>query len=103
LPSREGADDLYDGEDYYYPFGSYEEAIEFSKGNAGTEEPLALILQEEYINEPSPGSYIHVKEKRLTEWPVEFLHRPRRNENTIPDFFSPTAPDNRVDILRGLA
>jgi putative acetyltransferase len=101
-PER-GAGDLYDGDDYYYAFGSYEEALEFSEANAGAEEPLALVLQEEYINEPHPGNYIHVKERRLTEWPVEFLHRPRRNENTIPDFFSPTAPDNRVDIIRGLA
>ena len=86
---------MYDGDDYYYAFGSYEEALEFSEGNAGAEEPLALVLQEEYIDEPHPGNYIHVKGRRLTEWPVEFLHRPRRNENTIPDFFSLTAPENR--------
>jgi hypothetical protein len=86
---------LYDGDDYYYAFGSNEEALEFSEGNAGAEEPLALVLQEEYIDEPHPGNYIYVKGRRLTEWPVEFLHRPRRNENTIPDFFSLTAPENR--------
>jgi len=101
IPS--GVNDLYDGNHYYYAFGSYEEALEFSETSAGAEEPLALVLQEEYINEPHPGNYIHVKERRLTEWPVEFLHRPRRNENTIPDFFSPTAPENRLDILRGFA
>jgi hypothetical protein len=101
-PER-GENDLYEGHDYYYAFGSYEEALEFSEATAGAEEPLALVLQEEYINEPHPGNYIHVKERRFTEWPVEFLHRPRRNENTIPNFFSPTAPENRVDILRGLA
>ncbi|HEX2628815.1 MAG TPA: hypothetical protein VHM26_07385, partial [Chitinophagaceae bacterium] len=95
--------DLNEGDDYYYTFISYEEALAFSKGNPGTEEPLALILQEEYIDEPEPGKYIHIKKHRLAEWHVDFLSRPKRNENTIPDFLSPDAPANRLDILRGLA
>ncbi len=45
----------------------------------------------------------HVKEVRITEWPVEFLRYPRRTAKTIPDFLSPNAPSNRLDILRGLA
>ncbi|MBB3056770.1 GCN5 family acetyltransferase [Mucilaginibacter gotjawali] len=98
-----GAPDTEDGDDYYYVFDNYEEALEFSDENPGTEEPLALILQREYIDEPEPGKYVHIKEERLTEWPVEFLGRPRRNENTIPDFLSPDAPGNRLEILRGLA
>ena len=40
-----------------------------------------MILQKEQINEPQTGKYIHVKEERLTEWPVEFLTRLRRTEN----------------------
>jgi hypothetical protein len=44
-----------------------------------------------------------MKKRRITEWPVEFLSRPRRTRNTIPDFLSPNAPDNRLDILRGTA
>lgn len=99
---EKGAEDLEDGNDYYYAFASYEEAIEFSESYKGTEEPLALILQKEYIDEPEPGTYIHVKVERLTEWPVKFLSRPKRTENTIPDFLSPNAPSNRLDILRGL-
>ncbi len=63
---------------------------------------MALILQKEYIDEPEPGKYIHVKEERITEWPIAFLSRPRRNENTIPDFMSPNAPSNKLDIIRGL-
>ena len=65
--------------------------------------PLALIRQLEYIAEDNPGEYRHVKEERITEWPVEFLRRPRRTQNTIPDFLAPNAPANRLDILRGLA
>jgi hypothetical protein len=101
-PAR-GATDLYEGDDYYYAFETFEEALEFSRENPGTEDPLALILQEEYIDESEPGKYFHMKEQRVAEWHVEFLDRPRRNEKTIPDFFSPDAPNNRLDILRGLA
>jgi hypothetical protein len=82
-----GAPDVAEGDDYYYVFNNYEDAIEFSQENPGTEEPLALILQKEYIDESEPGNYIHVKEERITEWYLEFLSRPKRTENTIPNFF----------------
>jgi hypothetical protein len=101
-PER-GAPDLDDGNDYYYAFATYAEALACSRDTEGAEEPLALIRQLEYIDEPKPGEYRHVKEVRITEWPVEFLRRPRRTQNTIPDFLSPNAPANRLDILRGLA
>ncbi|MEM8808092.1 MAG: GCN5 family acetyltransferase [Cyanobacteria bacterium P01_G01_bin.38] len=99
---HDGAPDLEDGNDYYYVFETYEEALEFSQTTKGAKEPIALVLQEEYIDEPEPKKYIHVKENRITEWPVQFLSRPRRTKNTIPDFLSPYAPANRLDILRGL-
>ena len=51
--------------------------------------------------EPETGRYVHVREQRITEWQVEWLARPRRNEHTIPDFFAPNAPPNKLDILRG--
>lgn len=101
-PER-GAPDLCEGSDYYYSFEEYTEAWEFSQNEAGCEEPLALVLQREYIDEPEPEQYIHVKEERITEWPVTFLSRPRRIERTIPDFLSPDAPPNRLAILRGQA
>lgn len=97
-----GAPDIYDGGDYYYAFDNYEKALNFSQEQDGANQPLALILQEEFIDEDEPGNYVHVKETRVTEWPVEFLSRPRRTERTIPDFLSPDAPANRLDILRGL-
>ena len=99
---RIGAQDLDEGNDYYYAFDTYEKALECTRDIAGTESPLALILQNEYIDEPTPGQYLHKVEKRVTEWPVEFLNRPRRRSDTIPNFFSPDAPSNRLDILRGL-
>lgn len=100
---EDGAPDEDDGSDYFYCFSDYAEALEFSQQTQGAEEPLALILQREYISEPEPGQYIHVKEERVTEWPVAFLSRPRRTHRTIPDFMSPDAPANRLDVLRGIA
>jgi hypothetical protein len=98
-----GSADLEDGGDYYYHFATYAEALAFSQRTEGAEAPLALIRQLEYIAEDNPGEYRHVKDVRIAEWPVEFLRRPRRTQNTIPDFLAPDAPDNRLDILRGLA
>lgn len=101
-PER-GAPDDEDGSDYYYAFASYEDADAFSRTNNGTEEPLALVLQREYIDESIPGQYVHVQEQRITEWPVGFLSRPQRDAMTIPEFFASNAPANRLEILRGLA
>ena len=97
-----GDADPEDGGDYYFPFATYKEALDFARSTTGTEEPLALILQEEYISEDERGQYAHVKEARITEWPVKFLHRPRRTPATIPNFMAADAPPNRLDILRGL-
>ena len=90
------------GNDYYCAFATYAEAAAFAEKTAGAEEPLALIRQVEFIDEPTPGEYRHMKEPRIAVWPVAFLHRPRRTPKTIPDFLSPIAPKNRLDILRGL-
>ena len=91
-----------DADDFYQAFATYPEALEFSQTTPGAEEPLALVRQDEYIEEPEPGQYVHATAVRVTEWPVEFLRRPRRTTSTIPDFLSPDAPSNRLDILRGL-
>ncbi|HET6335304.1 MAG TPA: hypothetical protein VFG30_18895 [Polyangiales bacterium] len=86
-PAR-GAEDLHGGDDYFYPFEKYHDALAFSLATEGAEPPLALIRQDEYIDEPEIGQYVHVREVRITEWPVEFLQQPRRTRNTIPDFLS---------------
>ncbi len=98
-----GAEDLDGGGDYYYAFATFAEAKEFAEKTSGAQEPLALILQEEYIDEPADGQYVHVRAPRITEWPPEFLSRPKRTGRTIPDFFSADAPSNRLDIIRGTA
>lgn len=90
-------------DDYFRAFRTYEDALEYAKSAPQSEEPLALVLQREHIDEPEPGDYRHVREKRITEWPIEFLDRPPRNEKTLARFFASNAPANRLDIIRGLA
>jgi putative acetyltransferase len=101
-PER-GAPDEADGSDYYYAFASHEEAEKYAQQTPGAEEPLALVLQREFIDEPTDGQYVHVREERIAEWPAEFLIRPRRTERTIPEFLAPDTPPNRLAILRGQA
>lgn len=98
-----GAPDDCEGNDYFYAFEAYDDAAAYAETHPGCKLPLALVLQREYIDEPTPGEYIHVREERIAEWPVEFLGRPRRTARTIPDFLSPDAPPNRLAILRGQA
>lgn len=101
MSPRDGAKDIADGDDYFRAFETCEAALQYASQEPGAQEPLALILQREYIDEPEPGRYEHIQQERVAEWPVTFLSRPRRCANTIPDFLSPDAPDNRLDILRG--
>lgn len=103
LHPERGATDECDGDDYYYAFACYEDALRFSEESVGAEEPLALVLQKEHIDEPDPGVFEHVTEERITEWRVEWLNRAKRKPSTIPDFFAPNAPENRIAILRGEA
>lgn len=102
-PAAGAADTFKDGSDYFVAFASYVEAQAYAGRTPGAQQPLALVLQREYIDEPETGRYVHVRKRRITEWPVEFLSRPRRTATTIPDFLSPDAPPNRLDILRGIA
>ena len=90
------------GSDYFGAFSTYDEALAFAQATEGADDPIALVLQEEYIDEPARGEYAHIPERRITEWPVSFLSRPRRTAHTIPAFMSSEAPD-RLDVLRGLA
>jgi hypothetical protein len=102
-PSEGARDDLDGDHDYYCAFATYADAQRFAEATAGAQEPLALVLQQEYIDEPSEGEYVHVREPRIAEWPVPLLRRPRRTAATIPDFMRPDAPPNRLEILRGQA
>ena len=84
-PER-GGEDLYDGNDYFKAFSTFEEALEFSENTKGAENPLVLVLQKEWINEPEFGVFIHKKGDRLTEWQVEWLKDHKRGKNSISNF-----------------
>jgi len=84
-PER-GAPDEFNGEDYYYAFETYEEALKFADAAKGAEEPLVLIRQWEWINEPSPNELIHEKGERIAEWQVEWLKRGARRPGEIEAF-----------------
>jgi hypothetical protein len=84
-PER-GAPDEFEGEDYYYAFEAYEEALAFSEATPGCEPPLVLIRQLEWINEPEPGTFIHEKGERIAEWQVQWLAAGKRQRDSIPAF-----------------
>lgn len=87
-PERGAPDDDGDGDDYYYAFETYEEALECSQTVPGSEEPLVLIRQHEWINEPTPGQFVHMKGERVAEWRVEWLDRGARRAGDIEAFIS---------------
>ncbi len=76
------------GLDYYEAFPTYEAALAYSKKTLGAEEPLVLILQREWIDEPQPGNFVRQKEERLTEWKVEWLAGNKRSPETIDRFLA---------------
>ena len=94
-PER-GANDEFEGEDYYYPFDTYEDALEYSNSTKGTEEPLALIRQMEWIDEPEPGVFHHKKEERITEWLPIWLEDGPRKENDIEFFIKEKLKANKT-------
>jgi hypothetical protein len=52
-------------ERYFYALETSKEAKAFARPNVGVEESLALIQQREYIDEPGPEKYVHVREERI--------------------------------------
>lgn len=83
-----GAPDEGEGADYFCAFATYEEALVFSQAASGAEEPLVLIRQNEWIDEPQPGQFIHEKRERIAEWRVEWLSDNKRYPGAIEGFIS---------------
>jgi len=74
------------GDDSYFSFASYEEALAFAADKPGAEEPLVLVLQNEWVDAPLPGEFIHKNGERLTEWRVEWLKGSKRAPDSIDRF-----------------
>lgn len=81
-----GAKDQFDGDDYFFAFPSYEDAWTFSQKTKGAEEPLVLVRQLEWINEPESGTFEHCKGERITEWLPRWLDRGARKVGDIEKF-----------------
>lgn len=82
-PERGAPSEFGEGDDYYYAFAKYSEALEFHNKTKGSETPLVLIRQIEHVNEPEPGKFIHVKEERIAEWQCEWLMSGSRKAGDI--------------------
>jgi hypothetical protein len=85
---EQGAVDEFDGDDYFYVFKTYEEALKFSESRQGAEQPLVLLRQLEHINEPEEGVFEQVKEERITEWQVQWLEGSKRGHDSISKFLA---------------
>jgi hypothetical protein len=92
LHPERGARRLAGDEDYYAAFARYENALEYSARIEGAEEPLVLIRQREYVNEPTPGTFTWEKTERLTEWQVKWLKGSLRGPTSIADFLANPRP-----------
>ncbi len=83
--------------DYFVAFAQYETAEAFSKSNAGAEEPLVLVRQLEWIDEPQPGHYVAEKGERVTEWRVKWLAGSKRNPDSIKELLKHPRPASEED------
>ena|SRR5688572_25073326 len=74
--------------DNFHAFPTYEDARAFSLRTDGAEDPLVLIRQREWIDEPEPDHFIPKKGERITEWKVEWLAGSLREPSSIQDFLA---------------
>jgi hypothetical protein len=85
-PDR-GGEDLNEGSDYYYPFITYKEALTYSKKTKGAEEPIALVLQKEWLSE-TDGQLSIVGKERITEWNASWLKGNKRTNDSISEMIN---------------
>ena len=86
LHPENGAAPLNGTHDYFVAFAQYEVADAFSRNTKGAEEPIVLVRQLEWINEPEHGHFIPEKGERTAEWQVPWLLKSKRNPRSIQEF-----------------
>jgi putative acetyltransferase len=89
---EQGAPKLDGDNDYYEAFAQYEAAEAAATNKQGAEEPLVLIRQLEWINEPEPGHYIPERGDRTAEWQVQWLSGNHRTTESIQEFLKRSRP-----------
>lgn len=67
----------------YRAFATFEEARAYARRTPGSEAPLVLVRQHEYIDEPQPGKRRLCKKVRVTEWQVHWLRGARRTPEVV--------------------
>lgn len=90
-----GATPLNGDKDYFVAFAEYERAQAFSKSTAGAEEPIVLVSQHEWIDEPSPGQFHAERTERFTEWRVKWLVGNKRGPDSISNFLAHPRPASK--------
>jgi len=88
----DGAEPLNGGSDYFVAFAQYERAAAFAKNSQGAAEPLALVRQLEWIDEPEPGRYVPRKNARVAEWRVDWLADSKRRPGSVEEFLRHPRP-----------
>jgi putative acetyltransferase len=89
LHPEQGAERVAGGNDYFAAFAQYERAVAFAKVTAGAEQqPLVLVRQREWIDEPEPGHFVPRKEERITEWQLPWLADGKRGPDSIARFLA---------------
>lgn len=86
LHPDKGAEHLNGDEDYCVAFAQYEPAEAFAKKTLGSEPPLALVRQLEWIDEPERGHFVPENGDRTTEWQVRWLPDGKRQAESIREF-----------------
>jgi len=78
---------------HFYAYADYEMALDYAQKTEGAEDPLVLVLQKTYIDEPTKGNLIIVKEDRITEWRVEWLLEGKGGEGVLEAFIAKNKQD----------
>lgn len=86
LHPDKGAQPLNGDNDYFVAFAQYERAVAFSDKTPGAEQPIVLVRQFEWIDEPEHGHFVPEKGNRVTEWQVQWLVNNKRTKNSIAEF-----------------
>jgi len=66
--------------------------LAFSKATPGAEEPLVLVRQREWVDEPEPSHFITKNGERITEWQVRWLAGSKRDADSISKFMTHPRP-----------
>jgi len=83
---KKGAKPLNGSSDYFMAFAEYEAAKAASRSLSGAEEPIVLVRQLEWINEPEHGHFIPEKTERIAEWQIQWLAGNKRRADSIQQF-----------------